>query len=230
MADTKYYCFCDKGCKFETLTKEQIYAAITQAANDGGIGDVDTGFITTIKTINGTPLKFFVGAQSEFELLTEDQKQNLFAIITNDVTKDGLLEMISRVSDEISGLETSLVDGTVVVKNTKNTDFTNAIWTESISSAAFPMDTFVQEEGTYQFVYTARDQTRTAILYWDGKSNANISLSFEVKEVSGSYCIVNEILDIFYNGLISLSEITRKISGELISSERIHEFQFRKIR
>lgn len=95
--DRKYYVLCDSNCKFESMTKEQIFAAITQAVNERKIGDIDTGFVTTVKTINGTPLKFFVGTQSEYELLSASQKENLFAIITNDTSKESMLATLEEI-------------------------------------------------------------------------------------------------------------------------------------
>jgi len=77
----KKYCYCENNCKYETLDKEEILAAIAQAVESGTVGECDTGFITTIKTINGQPLKFFVGTQAEYAALSDEQKQNLFAII-----------------------------------------------------------------------------------------------------------------------------------------------------
>lgn len=94
MATPIVYVICDQNCKFEGMTKEQIYTAIMQAVNEGTIGNIDAGFITTIKTINGTPLKFFVGEQAEYDALTDEDKKDLFAIITNDTTKDGILQAI----------------------------------------------------------------------------------------------------------------------------------------
>lgn len=112
MAGRKYYALCDSNCKFETMSKEQILTAITQAVNEGTIGDIDTGFITTIKTINGTPLKFFVGTQSEYGLLTEAERKDLFAIITNDTTRDGILEAIEMLKNRT---EMTPVSGTRLV-------------------------------------------------------------------------------------------------------------------
>ena len=43
MSGRKYYCYCDSNCKFETMTKEQILAAIEQAARwDTGVRIVDS--------------------------------------------------------------------------------------------------------------------------------------------------------------------------------------------
>lgn len=99
------YVICDQNCKFEGMTKEQILTAIMQAVEGGEIKDVDTGFITTIKTINGTPLKFFVGEQAAYDELSDDDKQNLFAIITNDTTSEGLLATIKEIYANIETLQ-----------------------------------------------------------------------------------------------------------------------------
>jgi hypothetical protein len=128
MADRKYYVICDSGCKFESMTKEQILTAITNAVNEGTVGNIDTGFITTIKTVNGKPLKFFFGTQSEYEALTEDERKNLFALITNDTTKEALFSAIESLQREVQNLETMLADGSFVVQNAKNAETaTNAV-------------------------------------------------------------------------------------------------------
>ena len=57
-----------------------------------------------VKTINDTTLKFFVGTQSEYEALTDVQKQDLFAIITDDTTRedyDARIGALITVVDEI---------------------------------------------------------------------------------------------------------------------------------
>lgn len=110
------YVICDQNCKFEGMTKEQIFTAITQAVEGGEIKDVDTGFITTIKTINGTPLKFFVGEQAEYFALTPEERENLFAIITNDTTKEGLFSAVEALQTNYSELFNGLFDGSFVVK------------------------------------------------------------------------------------------------------------------
>lgn len=101
----KKYCYCENNCKYETLSKEEILAAIANAIETGTVGDCDTGFITTIKTINGQPLKFFVGTQSEYAALTVSQKQNLFAIITDDTTKEGILAAINELAEDVEALK-----------------------------------------------------------------------------------------------------------------------------
>ena len=111
MADRKYYVICDAGCKFESMTREQILTAIMQAVNEGTISDIDAGFVQTIKTINGKQVKFFVGQQSEYEKLSDEEKTNLFALITNDTTKEAFLEAIEGIAKDLQGLKDNLATG-----------------------------------------------------------------------------------------------------------------------
>lgn len=108
MATPTVYVICDQNCKFEGMTKEQIYTAIVQAVNEGTIGDIDTGFISTIKTITGSTLKFFVGTQAEYDVLTDEQKLNLFAVISNDETLSGIDEAIKALQEKSTSLETQV--------------------------------------------------------------------------------------------------------------------------
>lgn len=101
MATPTVYVICDQNCKFEGMTKEQIYAAIMQAVNEGTIGDIDAGFITTVKTINDVSIKFFYGTQAAYNELTEEQKENLVASITDDTTTDDLYNSIQILSESV---------------------------------------------------------------------------------------------------------------------------------
>lgn len=116
MATPTVYVICDANCRWEGMTKEQILTAITQAVNEGTIGDIDTGFITTVKTINGTPLKFFVGAQNEYDALSDEAKQNLFAIITNDTTKEGIEAAIKELQESKTVFENVMTGNIPVPK------------------------------------------------------------------------------------------------------------------
>lgn len=115
MGTPTVYAICGTNCKYETLTKEQILSAITQAVNDGTISDIDAGFVTKIKTITGSTLRFFVGTQAEYDVLSDEQKQGTFAIISNDTTKEGLLNAIQELQDDLEDLETRLTNGSITV-------------------------------------------------------------------------------------------------------------------
>lgn len=116
----KKYCYCENNCRYETLSKEEILAAIAQAVQTGKIGECDTGFVTTIKTINGKGLKFFIGEQSEYEALSEDTKRNLFALITNDTTKEGLLNAIAELKTSHNEIINGLLDGDFVAAEARH--------------------------------------------------------------------------------------------------------------
>lgn len=97
MADErKYYCYCDNNCKYETMNKEQILAAIAQAVSTGEIKDVDTGFITTVKTVNNKSVKFFFGTEAEYNALGEDVRANLIPYKSDD----SLIRSIEKIIDD----------------------------------------------------------------------------------------------------------------------------------
>lgn len=116
MATPTVYVICDQNCKYESLTREQIYTAITQAIKDGTISDVDAGFITTIKTINNVAARFFIGTQAAYNDLEDADKENLFKIITDDTTIDGLNEAIETLNTEFEEYQTKLQKGYITVK------------------------------------------------------------------------------------------------------------------
>lgn len=104
MSDRKYYVICGENCFFESMTKEQILAAIEQAVSTGQIKDVDTGFVTKIKEQNkGVALTFWVGTQAEYNALTEKQN-NCFYIITDDNKSESLEAAIEELKTSFSGL------------------------------------------------------------------------------------------------------------------------------
>lgn len=104
MGERKYYVLCGQNCKFESMTKEQILAAIAHAVETGEVKPVDTGFIETIKTINGKSLRFFVGEQAEYESLSDFEKSNVFALITNDTTKEALFQAHEELNQTVEEL------------------------------------------------------------------------------------------------------------------------------
>lgn len=101
------YVFCGNNCKYEGMTKEQILSAITQAVEDGEITNVDKGFITTVLTVNNVSIKFFYGEQSGYDALTDEQKQNLYPIITNDTFKADVNEAIEELHQAINDTATA---------------------------------------------------------------------------------------------------------------------------
>lgn len=94
MSERKYYCFCGSNCKYETMTKEQILAAITQAVESGEVRDVDTGFVTKIKEQNaGGYVSFWVGTTAQYNAL-QTKETNCIYILTDDTSGDDLKNWI----------------------------------------------------------------------------------------------------------------------------------------
>lgn len=108
MADRKYYARCESGCLFETMTKEQILAAIAQAVETGKIKDVDAGFITKIVEQNGNiPMSIWIGSAAEYNALSDEQKNSSDVV---HFVKDGgtiavLKQNVEQLREEVSGVK-----------------------------------------------------------------------------------------------------------------------------
>lgn len=101
MPERLYYVISDDNCKFESMTKEQILAAITQAVEGHVITDVDTGFVQTVKEQHhGEGLKFWIGSTAEYNALTE-KDQSTFYILTDDT-------ILEELETEMASLQTGL--------------------------------------------------------------------------------------------------------------------------
>ena len=97
-----YFCFDERNCKFETLTKEQILAAINQAALGGTI-DPDAAFITKVKEANGGGyVTFWVGTQAQYNVLPSIDK-NCVYIITNSTKDADLQAELARIEGIAEG-------------------------------------------------------------------------------------------------------------------------------
>ncbi len=75
----------------DAITDESVVEAVADAVDNGTIGN----FITRIKTTDGTPLRIFVGTNAAYDAL--EDKQNLFAIITDDTTKENIQKQITSI-------------------------------------------------------------------------------------------------------------------------------------
>lgn len=93
----KYYCFCSSNCKYETMTKEQILAAIAQATGFDNV-DPDAGFITRVKEKNGgNYVTFWVGTQAQYNAI-ESKDTNCLYIITDDTTSADFMKALQTVN------------------------------------------------------------------------------------------------------------------------------------
>lgn len=83
-----FYVICDDDSKHESMTKEQIIAAIMQALENGSVGNCDTGFVTKIKEQNsGGCITFWVGTQAQYNGI-EAKANNCVYIITDDTSTE----------------------------------------------------------------------------------------------------------------------------------------------
>ena len=94
MSERKYFCFCADNCKFETMTKEQILAAIAQAAAGGLVFDADAAFVTKVKEGNaGGAITFWRGTQAQYNALDVVDPSCMY-IITDSTEKQDMLDAI----------------------------------------------------------------------------------------------------------------------------------------
>lgn len=119
----KFYCMCGNNCKYETMTKEQILAAIVQAIETGTIMDVDTGFVTRLKEQNsGTYISFWIGTKEQYNRLTNKDKNCLY-IISDDTTTEDLRKMIEDLQKDVKEATTRAAQsapwGLVTMKNVR---------------------------------------------------------------------------------------------------------------
>lgn len=117
MESGKYYVIGYGNNLYESLTKEEILAAITQAVETHTISDVDTGFVTTVKEQNANQaLKFWVGTSAQYNAIAV-KDPNCFYILTDDVELEDLEQQIAQLSesvDLIAGLRNKVILDTLV--------------------------------------------------------------------------------------------------------------------
>lgn len=84
---------------------EAIEAALENVPSGGGSvgGEADIAF--AIKTTNGQTLRFFVGTHEEYEKL--ENKDGLFAIISDDTTKEELFQRLTDIDSRLEELWTT---------------------------------------------------------------------------------------------------------------------------
>ena len=113
----KYYCFCSSNCKYETMTKEQIMAAITQAVEGGTISDVDTGFVTKVKEKNGgSYVSFWVGTQAQYNSIA-NREQNCLYIITDETTFDDVAKTVEQAAADAKAAADAAAEATIITKH-----------------------------------------------------------------------------------------------------------------
>lgn len=121
MSEISYYVLDDNDCKHISLTKEQIYAAITEAIETGTITDVDTGFVTKIKEMNADKLlSFWIGTSAQYNTLTARDTNTLY-ILTDESTLGDAVEKV----DELEIILNTFMTNTTDIQDEQATDISN---------------------------------------------------------------------------------------------------------
>lgn len=101
--ERRYYVICEYNCKFESMTKEQIIAAIEEATGNVPT-HIDDAFITKLKEINKNgAVKFWVGTRAEYNALQTKRTDTLYMITDDDI--------IASLTARIEALEAAIMNG-----------------------------------------------------------------------------------------------------------------------
>ena len=116
------------------LTKEQIITLVTNIVDSGSVGDIDTGFVTTVKEQNhNAGLKFWVGTKEEYDALPEHLSYTDYIIndySPMDDVEEALEEFSGVVDDKIrKALEGLDIENELVAINTTLADHSQSITT-----------------------------------------------------------------------------------------------------
>lgn len=148
MSERRYFVLCEDNCRFEAMTKEQIYAAIAEATGHTPT-PVDEAFITKIKDQNtGKDVKFWVGTNAEYNAV-ETKDEDTIYIITDEsgladlVTALAAEEATRQEADENERTERQLAINTAIANRVKRTSL-------------YSTDVHIGYNGTtFQNIYTA---------------------------------------------------------------------------
>ena len=115
MADRIYYVHSADGCRFESMTKEQILTAISDATGAAPSRiDVDNAFITKIKESRAQKnLSFWVGTTAEYNAIVASGQivPDCFYILTDETFADD-------VDSEIAEMRTSIESVSFIANDT----------------------------------------------------------------------------------------------------------------
>lgn len=107
----RFSCVSDTTGEVEYVWNTAIYNSINIS---NGIYNSESGSdnpvppFNFVTTIGGQVLKFFVGTKAEYDALTFEQKENLFAILTDEHTKEEFFQRMDEIETDVSSLETDM--------------------------------------------------------------------------------------------------------------------------
>lgn len=118
-----YYVICEDNCRFEGMTKEQIYDAIAEAT---GVTPtpVDEAFITKIKEQNANHnLKVWKGTEAQYNAIQNKDADTLYFIATNAIRPVDMDAIMDAVDEEVETKYAEMKAATVLTLDADN-------WTE----------------------------------------------------------------------------------------------------
>ncbi|MBR1763812.1 MAG: hypothetical protein IJ746_00275, partial [Ruminococcus sp.] len=106
----------------EAEIRQLVLAAVAEAAETGTLGDIDTGFVTTLKEINsGLAFRVWLGTTAQYNTLAAADllEPNVLYIKTDDTSASDIREMLENHfmlimanANEINNLLTATADST----------------------------------------------------------------------------------------------------------------------
>lgn len=216
MSAKNVFVFCGDDCKSESMTKEQILTAISQAISTGEITDVDTGFITKIKELNANgALSFWVGTQAEYNALTE-KADNCFYIVTDETVVDDIDAVIKELRDEVESVTNSVTN---IINNMPTGG--NVLYTGNISTDGYYVNCVIPDILKYTVIEAEFDTSKEVYstnynrIILTRKANEKVfrgNSSFIIKNASGGY----EGAPVA--GYLSVDEAKGRVQSELITA------------
>lgn len=200
MSERKYYCFCGSNCKYETMTKEQILAAITQAVETGSVGDCDTGFVTKLKEQNaGNYVTFWVGTQAQYNAI-ETKATNCLYILTDDTTK----EDFEKFADDIRRTADEAISTANTARSTANEAANTAQEASNIANEALTKANTALTNAGIKREFTIKKTNDTGDEEMSYSSNAAWFYIIEVMDSTGTSSVYSrETMALDYYSLIS---------------------------
>lgn len=101
----RFSCVSEDTGKIEYVWNTAVYSGISVSTgiyNAESPSDNPVPPFNFVTTINGDILKFFVGTQAQYDALDNEDKEGLFAIITDDKTKEEIFAAIVAMQTELS--------------------------------------------------------------------------------------------------------------------------------
>lgn len=193
----------------ETMTTEQILAAIQRAITTGEVTDEFTAFIEMIKEQNkGIGVKMWLGTQDEFNAL-EKTESNIIYFVYTTVIKD--------ISDGIQELYDGLMDGTIKVYAATNADeathatnadeATHATSADNVSSTinGKAISSIFESDG-YTVSNANNARIRTGKTLWKGNWSGARTHDVPLLSLGSEYCFVLKSEEGFYKYATGCSE------------------------